>query len=46
MTATTPTATMTDTPLVIGGKEFSSRLILGTGKYRAFDEMVGAFEAS
>jgi thiazole synthase len=47
MTATvTPTDTTTDKPLVIGGREFSSRLMLGTGKYRTFAEMVGAFEAS
>lgn len=47
MTATaTPTETTTDQPLVIGGREFTSRLMLGTGKYRTFDEMVGAFEAS
>lgn len=36
----------TDSPLVIGGKEFHSRLMLGTGKYRTHDEMIGAFEAS
>lgn len=35
-----------DTPLIIGGKEFDSRLMLGTGKYRTHDEMIGAFEAS
>src|SRR4051794_4159385 len=47
MTATvTPTGTLTDQPLVIGGRQFTSRLMLGTGKYRNFDEMVGAFEAS
>ena len=40
------TATVTDTPLVIGGKEFHSRLMLGTGKYRTHEEMIGAFEAS
>lgn len=33
-------------PLVIAGKEFTSRLILGTGKYRSMEEMVGAVEAS
>jgi thiazole synthase len=44
MTAATPT--IIDQPLVIGGKQFSSRLMLGTGKYRSFGEMVGAFEAS
>lgn len=35
-----------DAPLVIGGKEFHSRLMLGTGKYRTHEEMIGAFEAS
>lgn len=42
----TTTATIVDKPLVIGGREFQSRLMLGTGKYRTHDEMVGAFEAS
>jgi len=32
--------------LVIAGKEFSSRLMLGTGKYRTYEEMNAAFEAS
>ncbi len=32
--------------LNIAGREFTSRLILGTGKYRTMDEMVGAIEAS
>lgn len=33
-------------PLTIAGREFTSRLILGTGKYRSMDEMVSAVEAS
>jgi thiazole synthase len=33
-------------PLNIAGKEFTSRLILGTGKYRSMEEMVSAVEAS
>src|SRR5690554_3118188 len=33
-------------PLVIAGREFRSRLILGTGKYRTNEEMVRAIEAS
>ena len=37
---------MEDTNLVLGGKEFSSRLIVGTGKYRTPQEMVRAHEAS
>ncbi len=32
--------------LVIGGKSFSSRLILGTGRYRTMEDMVQAVEAS
>lgn len=35
-----------DQPLVIGGREFHSRLILGTGKYRDNEEMLAAFESS
>jgi len=33
-------------PLVIAGKEFRSRLIVGTGKYRTMDEMRDAMDAS
>ena len=32
--------------LVIGGKSFSSRLVVGTGRYRTNEEMVEAIEAS
>jgi thiazole synthase len=46
MTITQGPATITDTSLEIGGKQFTSRLMLGTGKYRTHDEMIGAFEAS
>lgn len=35
-----------DAPLVIAGKTFTSRLILGTGKYRNSEEMLAAFEAA
>ena len=31
---------------VLAGKEFNSRLIIGTGKYRSFDEMKAAHKAS
>ena len=31
---------------VLAGKEFSSRLIIGTGKYRSYDEMKAAHAAS
>ncbi len=37
---------MYDTNLVIGGKEFSSRLIVGTGKYSSNETMREAHEAS
>ena len=43
--ATTQTAVASD-PLVIAGRTFRSRLIVGTGKYRSHDEMVRAHEAS
>lgn len=36
----------TDTPLTIAGKTFTSRLMVGTGKYRSSAEMNAAFEAS
>jgi thiazole synthase len=32
--------------LIIAGREYSSRLIIGTGKYRSFDEMKAAHRAS
>ncbi|MFN0121501.1 MAG: thiazole synthase [Blastocatellia bacterium] len=32
--------------LVIAGREFSSRLIIGTGKYRSNEEMIAAFDRS
>ncbi|MFQ5588341.1 MAG: thiazole synthase [Nitrospiria bacterium] len=35
-----------DTPLVIGGISFRSRLIVGTGKYASFEETKKAVEAS
>ena len=35
-----------DGELVIAGRAFRSRLIVGTGKYRSFQEMVRAHEAS
>ncbi len=35
-----------DEPLVIAGREFRSRLMLGTGKYRSADEMRAAIDAS
>ena len=35
-----------DNKLVIAGRTFNSRLIIGTGKYRTNEEMVAAFERS
>ena len=37
---------MTDDPLIIAGREFRSRLIVGTGKYRTMEEMRDAIDAS
>jgi thiazole synthase len=37
--------TMSD-PLIIAGRQFHSRLIVGTGKYRSFQETARALEAS
>lgn len=37
---------MNDEPLVIAGKEFRSRLILGTGRYRTMEEQAAAIETS
>ncbi len=38
--------TPVDTPLVVAGVEYPSRLLVGTGKYRDFDETPQAIEAS
>ncbi|MDX2233378.1 MAG: thiazole synthase [Hyphomonadaceae bacterium] len=35
-----------DTPLVVAGRTFSSRLIVGTGKYKSYAENAAALEAS
>lgn len=43
---TVQTDPTTNTPLTIGGRSFSSRLMVGTGKYRTNDDMVRALEAS
>lgn len=45
-TTVTPDATMQDTPLVVGGHAFRSRLLVGTGKYRSNAEMLAAITAS
>ena len=39
-------ATTADTPLSIGGREFRSRLMVGTGKYRDNSTMIAAIDAS
>jgi len=39
-------ATMQDTPLVIAGKTYQSRLLVGTGKYKDMDETKEAIETS
>jgi thiazole synthase len=38
--------TATDRPLAIGGRNFRSRLMVGTGKYRSNSDMARAIEAS
>jgi len=37
---------VTDSPLIIAGQEYRSRLLVGTGKYRDFEETRQAIEAS
>lgn len=39
-------ADFADAPLVIGGRSFTSRLLVGTGKYRSNAEMTAALAAS
>ena len=39
-------ATPVDAPLVVAGREYASRLLVGTGKYRDFEETRAAIEAS
>ncbi|MGI9040899.1 MAG: thiazole synthase [Gemmatimonadales bacterium] len=46
MTTTLAPEPTLDTPLVIGGRSFRSRLMVGTGKYRTNADMVHAIEAS
>src|SRR5437588_2341347 len=38
--------TVRDTPFVVGGRTFHSRLMVGPGKYRENEAMAGAIEAS
>src|SRR3982751_6028425 len=44
--STAVTAPSSRDSLIIAGREFSSRLIIGTGKYRSYDQMRSAHEAS
>ncbi len=46
MTTTIEPLVTPDPPLVIGGKSFRSRLLVGTGKYRSNADMIRAIEAS
>ena len=40
------TPSVADVPFAVAGRQFTSRLIVGTGKYRTNDEMVRAIAAS
>src|SRR5215213_4493421 len=44
--STAATAASPREKLIIAGREFSSRLIIGTGKYRSYEQMRSAHEAS
>ncbi|MGH8699457.1 MAG: thiazole synthase, partial [Burkholderiales bacterium] len=46
MNAPAPAAQASRDPLVIAGRAYASRLLIGTGKYRDFDETRRAVEAS
>jgi thiazole synthase len=46
MTQAPPTTESQADPLVIAGRSYSSRLLVGTGKYRDFDETSMAIQAS
>jgi thiazole synthase len=46
MTATAALSSDLDTPFEIGGREFRSRLMVGTGKYASNAQMIAAIEAS
>jgi thiazole synthase len=43
---TTAALPMNDVPFEIAGREFRSRLMVGTGKYRSNEEMLAAIDAS
>jgi thiazole synthase len=44
--AQSPIATMPEDPWTVAGRTFSSRLIVGTGKYKSFSQNAQAVEAS
>ena len=46
MATITSEVTFIDKPFVIAGREFRSRLVLGTGKYKDNETMIRAIEAS
>jgi thiazole synthase len=46
MSAIAADAALDDKPLVIGGREYRSRLLVGTGKYASLEETERALEAS
>ncbi len=46
MTQTPPATDRQDDPLVVAGRSYASRLLVGTGKYRDFDQTRDAIEAS
>jgi Uncharacterized enzyme of thiazole biosynthesis len=46
MTGIIAPETLADAPLIIAGRSFRSRLMVGTGKYRSNEAMVHAIEAS
>jgi thiazole synthase len=46
MTASPATLESLDTPFTIGGREFRSRLMVGTGKYSSNEQMLAAIDAS
>lgn len=45
-TLNTPSQVAGDSPLIVAGREFSSRLLVGTGKYKDMDETRSAIETS
>ncbi|MBB6430643.1 thiazole synthase [Algisphaera agarilytica] len=46
MSSTTTAPVTEDQPLIVGGKTLASRLIVGTGKYKDYEQMQHALDAS